>query len=124
MRCPHGGANLATPSSSVEGDIDDRHLSAANRVPDCGVVGRARLLGAAAALHRGDTRDSQDGPLMASPEADTNNAVPPGPMRQDKGRWRVAPAPDGRGMPDGPKPRPPHRWRGFWIVVAVVLAIN
>jgi cell division protease FtsH len=55
---------------------------------------------------------------------ETNNAAPPEPMPQDKGRWRVAPAPDGRGMPDEPKPRPPHRWRGFWIVAAVVLAIN
>jgi cell division protease FtsH len=55
---------------------------------------------------------------------DTNEAVPPGPMPRDKGRWRVAPAPDGRGMPDEHKPRPPHRWRGFWILVAVVLSIN
>ena len=55
---------------------------------------------------------------------ETNKAVPPAPMRQDKGRWRVAPAPDGRGMPDEHKPKPPHRWRGFWIVVAVLLVIN
>jgi cell division protease FtsH len=46
------------------------------------------------------------------------------PMKQDKGRWRVAPAPDGRGTPDEHKPRPPHRWRGFWIFFAVLLAIN
>jgi hypothetical protein len=45
-------------------------------------------------------------------------------MPQDKGRWRVAPAPDGRGMPDEHKPSPPHRLRGFWIFVAVLLAIN
>ena len=55
---------------------------------------------------------------------ETNKAVPPAPMRQDKGRWRVVPAPDGRGMPDEHKPKPPHRWRGFWIVVAVLLVIN
>ena len=55
---------------------------------------------------------------------DTNKAVPPEPMPQDKGRWRVAPAPDGRGSPDDHKPRPPHRWRGFWIFVVVLLAIN
>ncbi len=36
----------------------------------------------------------------------------------------MAPAPDGRGMPDEHKPRPPHRLRGFWIFVAVLLAIN
>jgi cell division protease FtsH len=57
-------------------------------------------------------------------QPDTNEAVPPAPMPQDEGGWRVAPAPDGRGTPDAPKQRPPHRWRGFWIVVAVVLAIN
>jgi hypothetical protein len=45
-------------------------------------------------------------------------------MPQDKGRWRVAPAPDGRGTPDEHKPRPPHRLRGFWIFVAVLLLIN
>ncbi len=45
-------------------------------------------------------------------------------MPQDKGRWRVAPAPDGRGMPDEHKPRPPHRLRGFWIFVAALLLIN
>ena len=54
----------------------------------------------------------------------TNKAVPPAPMHEDKGRWRVVPAPDGRGMPDEHKPKPPHRWRGFWIVVAVLLVIN
>jgi cell division protease FtsH len=45
-------------------------------------------------------------------------------MPQDKGRWRVAPAPDGRGTPDEHKPRPPHRLRGFWIFVAALLLIN
>jgi cell division protease FtsH len=55
---------------------------------------------------------------------DSNKAVPPAPMPQDKGRWRVAPAPDGRGMPDEHKPRPPHRVRTFWIFVAFLLALN
>jgi cell division protease FtsH len=27
-------------------------------------------------------------------------------------------------MPDEHKPRPPHRWRGFWIFAAVLLAVN
>jgi cell division protease FtsH len=45
-------------------------------------------------------------------------------MPQDKGRWRVAPAPDGRGMPEEHKPAPPHRLRGFWIFVGVLLLIN
>jgi cell division protease FtsH len=50
--------------------------------------------------------------------------VPPAPMPRDKQGWRVAPAPDGRGMPDQHKPRPPHRLRGFWIFVIVLLAVN
>ncbi len=54
----------------------------------------------------------------------TNKAVPTRPMPEDKGGWRVAPAADGRGMPDHHKPSPPHRWRGFWIFVAALLAIN
>src|ERR1700759_4576951 len=55
---------------------------------------------------------------------EANKTVPPSPMRRDKGRWRVVPAPDGRGMPDEHKPKPPHRWRGFWITVAILLVIN
>jgi cell division protease FtsH len=50
--------------------------------------------------------------------------VPHSPMPRDKRGWRVAPAPDGRGMPEEQQPRPPHRWRGFWIFVVVLLAIN
>jgi cell division protease FtsH len=46
------------------------------------------------------------------------------PMPRDKQGWRVAPAPDGRGTPDQHKPRPPHRLRGFWIFVVVLLAVN
>ena len=49
---------------------------------------------------------------------------PPGPMPRDKRGWRVAPAPDGRGIPDEHKPRPPHRLRGFWIFFIVLLAVN
>ena len=52
------------------------------------------------------------------------STVPPSPMPRDKRGWRVAPAPDGRGMPDEHKPRPPHRLRGFWIFVVVLLALN
>lgn len=54
----------------------------------------------------------------------TDKAVPPAPMPRSKGRWRVAPAPDGRGMPEEHKPRPPHRLRAFWIVFLVLLAVN
>jgi cell division protease FtsH len=49
---------------------------------------------------------------------------PAAPMPHDKRGWRVAPAPDGRGTPDEHKPPPPHRLRGFWIFVLVLLAIN
>ena len=52
-----------------------------------------------------------------------DRSVPP-PMPQDKGGWRVAPAPDGRGMPEEPKPPPPHRFRWFWIFFLALLAIN
>jgi cell division protease FtsH len=61
---------------------------------------------------------------MSTREQDADKAVPPAPMPDDRGRWRVAPAPDGRGMPDEHKPSPPHRWRGFWIFFGVLLAIN
>jgi cell division protease FtsH len=45
-------------------------------------------------------------------------------MPRDKHGWRVAPAPDGRGLPDHHKPTPPHRMRGFWIFVIALLAVN
>jgi cell division protease FtsH len=45
-------------------------------------------------------------------------------MPRDKKGWRVAPAPDGRGLPDEHKPPPPHRLRGFWWVVIALLALN
>ncbi len=68
---------------------------------------------------------------MAEPERDLHEATNPDtggprtpPMPQDKGGWRVAPAPDGRGMPEEHKPTPPHRWRGFWIFFLVLLAVN
>jgi cell division protease FtsH len=62
----------------------------------------------------------------ANPQTDTDakKAVPPSPMPRDKQGWRVAPAPDGRGMPEDQRPRPPHRLRGFWIFVLVLLAVN
>jgi cell division protease FtsH len=50
--------------------------------------------------------------------------VPTKSLLRSKDRWRVTPAPDGRGTPDEHKPPPPHRSRGFWIFLAVLLAIN
>jgi cell division protease FtsH len=61
---------------------------------------------------------------LSSTETEPNKAVPPAPMPRDKGRWRVTPGPDGRGMPDEHKPAPPHRLRAFWIFAAVLLALN
>ena len=60
---------------------------------------------------------------MAS-DSDNDRAVPPAPMPRDKRGWRVAPAPDGRGAPEGPKPPPPHRLRWFWLLLLVLLAVN
>jgi cell division protease FtsH len=47
------------------------------------------------------------------------------PMPRDKRGWHVAPAPDGRGMPEqAPTGPPPHRRVGFlWFVLALV-ALN
>jgi cell division protease FtsH len=55
---------------------------------------------------------------------DTTKTASAGRMPRDKRGWRVAPAPDGRGLPDEHKPTPPHRWRGLWIFLGVLLAIN
>src|SRR5437588_9806442 len=56
--------------------------------------------------------------------AQRKKSIPPSPMPRDQQGWRVAPAPDGRGMPEQHKPRPPHRLRGFWIFFVVLLALN
>jgi cell division protease FtsH len=45
-------------------------------------------------------------------------------MPRDERGWRVAPAPDGRGMADPPAPRPPHRSRPFVWFVLLLLALN
>ena len=46
------------------------------------------------------------------------------PMPRDKRGWRVSPAPDGRGAPQAPGARPPHRRVGFlWFVLALI-ALN
>jgi cell division protease FtsH len=46
------------------------------------------------------------------------------PMPRDKRGWQVAPAPDGRGMPEQPGKRPPHRRPAFlWFVLALI-ALN
>src|SRR6201996_623623 len=59
-----------------------------------------------------------------SEREDVDKTVPPAPMPHDRRGWRVAPAPDGRGVPEEHKPTPPHRWRGFWVFLVVLLALN
>ncbi len=67
----------------------------------------------------------EDRPIAPSDRSDdAQKSVPPAPMPRDKQGWRVAPAPDGRGLPDQHKPTPPHRLRSFWMFVIVLLAIN
>src|SRR6202521_1949712 len=49
----------------------------------------------------------------------------PPPMERDKGGWQVAPAPDGRGMPEqAPAGPPAHRRPGFLWFVLILLALN
>jgi cell division protease FtsH len=44
------------------------------------------------------------------------------PIPRDHRGWRVAPAPDGRGMPESPTKPAPHRKRGFiWFVTALLI---
>lgn len=45
-------------------------------------------------------------------------------MPRDARGWRVAPAPDGRGTPDSPTKRAPHRSRGFALFAVVLLIAN
>jgi cell division protease FtsH len=76
-----------------------------------------------------DRSAGPDGPgTQPAPEprdtAGGQKAVPPPRMPQDRGGWRVAPAPDGRGAPEQPKPPPPHRLRMFWVVAIAFLALN
>ena len=62
---------------------------------------------------------------VASAPADPNRRDAHPPMPRDKRGWHVAPAPDGRGMPEhAPTGPPAHRRPGFlWFVVAL-LALN
>jgi len=53
-----------------------------------------------------------------------HSADPSRPIPRDERGWRVAPAPDGRGMPDPPAVRPPHRSRGFVVFVLVLVLFN
>jgi cell division protease FtsH len=59
----------------------------------------------------------------APPSSRRTDAHPP--MPRDKRGWQVAPAPDGRGMPEQTPSGPPaHRRPGFLWFVLVLIAIN
>jgi cell division protease FtsH len=71
--------------------------------------------------------------MHAVPDKQPADSVPPSstrtdahpPMPRDKRGWRVAPAPDGRGMPEPASSGPPaHRRPGFLWFVLVLIAIN
>ena len=81
-------------------------------------------------IDQGVTKEGQHGrPLSeggdkAVPLSEGGDKAVPPRMPRDEGGWRVAPAPDGRGMPEERKPAPPHRQRWFWIVLIALVAIN
>jgi cell division protease FtsH len=50
--------------------------------------------------------------------------VPPPPLPRDERGWGVAPSPDGRGTPTENQRRLPHHHYGFWVIAAVLLALN
>jgi cell division protease FtsH len=65
----------------------------------------------------------EDAPEQAPPGARRADAHPP--MPRDKRGWHVAPAPDGRGMPEqARKTPPPHRRPGFLWFVLILIAVN
>jgi cell division protease FtsH len=66
-----------------------------------------------------------DDPPNTSNGADGERSEAHPPLPRDKRGWQVAPAPDGRGMPEHtPSGPPPHRLRGFWYFVLALLALN
>jgi cell division protease FtsH len=71
--------------------------------------------------------------MNAAPGESPNKPDPPGadrrdahpPMPRDKRGWHVAPAPDGRGMPEqAPSGPPMHRRQGFLWFVLALFALN
>jgi cell division protease FtsH len=60
---------------------------------------------------------------LAEPSRARRDTHPP--MPRDKRGWHVAPAPDGRGMPEQqPTGPPPHRRRGFLWFVLILIVFN
>ncbi len=70
-------------------------------------------------------RSVPEDPPNTSARADGDRSEAHPPLPRDKRGWSVAPAPDGRGMPEHtPSGPPPHRMRGFWYFVLALLALN
>jgi cell division protease FtsH len=66
-----------------------------------------------------------DGSTSRAESASQERSETHPPMPRDKRGWHVAPAPDGRGMPQqAPAGPPPHRMRSFWWFVLGLIAIN
>jgi cell division protease FtsH len=63
-------------------------------------------------------------PANSSPQGENRRDAHP-PMPRDKRGWHVAPAPDGRGMPEkAPSGPPAHRRPSFWWFVLILVALN
>jgi cell division protease FtsH len=69
--------------------------------------------------------DEPQAQSQASTSQGTSRADAHPPMPRDKRGWHVAPAPDGRGMPEPPPSGPPaHRRPSFLWFVLLLIAIN
>jgi cell division protease FtsH len=67
---------------------------------------------------------ADDPPQESAPQRASRRDTHP-PMPRDKRGWQVAPAPDGRGMPEQqPTKPPPHRRPSFWWFVIALIALN
>jgi len=65
-----------------------------------------------------DDESPDQSPSSAAP-GDSRKELP----RDERG-WKVMPAPDGRGMPEQARKRPPHRRPGFLWFVLILIAVN
>jgi cell division protease FtsH len=71
-----------------------------------------------------EERPAEQSDRLASESASESSSPHP-PMPRDKRGWHVAPAPDGRGMPEqAPSGPPAHRRPGFLWFVLILIAVN
>jgi cell division protease FtsH len=71
--------------------------------------------------------ESPDQSRSKSPDESLSSAAPGDSRKQlprDERGWQVMPAPDGRGMPEQGRKRPPHRRPGFLWFVLILIAVN